>query len=177
MHATLSKSSANLSMPVSAAASSSSAATWRAARRSLRRDSRGRGRRRDCSSTRDRSWISPRPRLRRSWGDSATTWGGVRSAAASRSGSRGLSGTRRRRVRDPVGKFEFDDNHYWLLTEWLIIGIRGVMTPTPESESESDFRHFSDIFDSDSSKNQFSYCTGIDSKIGYLWFRFQQKTD
>ena len=50
--------------------------------------------------------------------------------------------------------------------------IRGVMIPGPES----DFYHFSEIDDSDSnynsnsSKNRFSYCTGIDS--GY-WNRFR----
>ena len=47
---------------------------------------------------------------------------------------------------------------------------RGVMTPTPESEL--DFHHFPEIVDSDydsnSGKNQFSYYTGINSKIGYL---------
>ena len=49
--------------------------------------------------------------------------------------------------------------------------IRGVITPTPESESESDFHHFSEIFYSDSNSNSgkksIFYCTGIDSKIGY----------
>ena len=47
---------------------------------------------------------------------------------------------------------------------------RGVMNLNLESESESDFHHFSEIVDSNSNsdKNQFSYCTGIDSKIRYL---------
>ena len=55
-----------------------------------------------------------------------------------------------------------------------VFGSRGVMTPTPESESESDFHHFSEIVEynsnSNSGKNWFSYCSGIDS--GY-WNRFQ----
>ena len=53
--------------------------------------------------------------------------------------------------------------------------IRGVITPTPESESESDFHHFSEIFYSDSNsnsgKNQFSYCTAVSSLVVHkgLW--------
>ena len=44
------------------------------------------------------------------------------------------------------------------------ISIRGVTIPGLESESKSDFHHFSGINnDSNSSKNRFSYCTGIDS--------------
>ena len=43
---------------------------------------------------------------------------------------------------------------------------RGVTIPGLESESESDFHHFSGINDSNSSKNRFSYCTGIDSGTG-----------
>ena len=48
------------------------------------------------------------------------------------------------------------------------------MTPTQESESESDFHHFSEIYDSNSNsgKNRFSYCTGIDSRY---WNRFQNR--
>ena len=49
------------------------------------------------------------------------------------------------------------------------IWIRGVTIPGLESESESDFHNFLGIndsnSDSDSSKNWFSYCTGIDSKM------------
>ena len=55
-----------------------------------------------------------------------------------------------------------------------VVGIRGVMIPTPESESESEFPHFSEsidsVFNSNSGKNRFLYCTGIDS--GY-WNRFR----
>ena len=43
---------------------------------------------------------------------------------------------------------------------------RGVTIPGLESESESDFHHFSWIIDSNSSKNWFSYGTGIDSSTG-----------
>ena len=46
------------------------------------------------------------------------------------------------------------------------------MIPTPESESESDFYHFSEFVDSVSSKNRFLYCTGINS--GY-WNQFQNR--
>ena len=48
--------------------------------------------------------------------------------------------------------------------------IRGVTIPGLESESELDFHHFLGINDSNSNskscKNQFSYCTGIDSGTG-----------
>ena len=44
---------------------------------------------------------------------------------------------------------------------------RGVMIPGQESIPESDFHHFSEIYDSDSnsdsSNNPYFYCTGIDS--------------
>ena len=50
------------------------------------------------------------------------------------------------------------------------IWIRGVMIPGLESISESGFGHFFEFDDSNSSKNQFLHCTGIDS--GY-WNRFQ----
>ena len=57
-----------------------------------------------------------------------------------------------------------------------VVGIRGVMIPTPESESESDFPHFSEsvdsVFNSNSGKNRFLYCTGIDS--GY-WNRLKNR--
>ena len=46
------------------------------------------------------------------------------------------------------------------------------MIPGPESIPESDFEHFSEFHDSNSNsnscKNRFLYCTGIDSKIQYF---------
>ena len=56
------------------------------------------------------------------------------------------------------------------------VDIRGVMIPTPGSDSESDFNNFPEIVDSNSnsSKDQFFTVlelisgTIIDSKIGYL---------
>ena len=53
---------------------------------------------------------------------------------------------------------------------YLLFCSRGVMILGPESIPETDFEHFSEFGDSesDSSKNIFLYCTGIDSKIRYL---------
>ena len=60
---------------------------------------------------------------------------------------------------------------YAFVIHYQTVQIRGVMTPTPESESESDFHNSSEIFYSDSNSNSgkksIFYCTGIDSKIGY----------